>query len=99
MVSFVILAIVFLILGLVFLMGKGSNLIAGYNTMNQKQKNKYNEKRLNKTMAMLCFIITIIFIICFFIKDINTVMLVLIPSIIIIVILAIIIVNTYCKNK
>ena len=90
MVSFIILAIVFLILGLVFLMGKGSSLIAGYNTMGQKEKNKYNEKRLNKTMAMFCFVITIICIICFFIKDINTTMLILISSIII---------NSYCRNK
>ena len=99
MVTFIILALTFLILGIIFLEGKGSNLIAGYNTMSKEQKNKYDEKKLNKVMAIFCFIITAIFSICFFIKDTNTMMYILFTSIIVTVILAIIILNTYCRKK
>ena len=99
MISFIILAVTFLILGIIFLTGKGNSLIAGYNTMNKEQKNKYDAKRLNKVMSIFCFIITIIFCICFFIKDTNTMMYILFTSIIITAILAIIIMNTYCKKK
>ncbi|WP_273477336.1 DUF3784 domain-containing protein [Faecalicoccus acidiformans] len=42
----VFLVIVFLALSLVFFMGKGSFLIAGYNTSGKAEKAKYDEKRL-----------------------------------------------------
>lgn len=67
--------------------------------MNKGQKNKYDEKKLNKVMAIFCFIITAIFGICFFIKDTNTMMCILFPSLIITTILAVIIMNTYCKKR
>ena len=35
-----------LIMGIVLLCGKGSGLIAGYNTASEEEKNKYNEKKL-----------------------------------------------------
>lgn len=38
--------ILFAVLSIVLLMGKGSFLLAGYNTASKKEKSKYNEKRL-----------------------------------------------------
>ena len=45
MVLMIIIAffiLLFVILGFVFISGKSSNLIAGYNTMSPEEKNKYN---------------------------------------------------------
>ena len=49
MVTFIILALTFLILGIIFLAGKGSSLIAGYNTMSKEQKNKYDEEKAEES--------------------------------------------------
>ena len=46
MVFIIIIAAVMVIMGIVVLIGKGDNLIAGYNTASQKEKSKYNVKRL-----------------------------------------------------
>ena len=42
----IILASIFLILGIIVLIGKGDNLIAGYNTASKEDKSQYNIKRL-----------------------------------------------------
>ncbi|MGM8216604.1 DUF3784 domain-containing protein [Bacillaceae bacterium W0354] len=43
------------ILGIVFMNGKGSFLIAGYNTMSQEEKEKYNIVALLKFMGKMMF--------------------------------------------
>ena len=44
--------IIFAILSAVLISGHGSGLIAGYNTASKKEKAKYNEKRLCRTMGI-----------------------------------------------
>ena len=41
-----ILAAVMLIMGIIILIGKGDNLIAGYNTASKEERSQYNIKRL-----------------------------------------------------
>lgn len=56
---------VFIILGIVFLKGKGSFLIAGYNTASKAEKEKIDEKKLCRYMGKLmllfaaCFLVII----------------------------------------
>ena len=45
----------FVVLGIIFAMGKGANLIAGYNTSSPEEKAKYDEKKLCKGMSKLMF--------------------------------------------
>lgn len=47
--------ILFAILGIVFFCGKGSSLIAGYNTASPEEKAKYDEKALCHTMGGMMF--------------------------------------------
>ena len=42
------------------LMGKGSFLIAGYNTASEKEKRKYNEKKLCRTVGVYMALITVL---------------------------------------
>lgn len=46
MVVLIIVAALLLIMGIVILVGKGDNLIAGYNTASQEEKSQCNVKRL-----------------------------------------------------
>ena len=46
MIVLIIVAAILVILGIVILIGKGDNLIAGYNTASEEEKAQYNVKRL-----------------------------------------------------
>lgn len=46
MIIVIVIAVLLLVMGIVILIGKGDNLIAGYNTTSQEERAKYNIKRL-----------------------------------------------------
>ena len=46
MVVIIIIAALLLVMGIVILIGKGDNLIAGYNTASEEERAKYNVKKL-----------------------------------------------------
>ncbi len=46
--------VLFLILAVVFLLGKGDKLIAGYNTAPEEERQKVNIQRLRILMAVVC---------------------------------------------
>ena len=52
-----LIVLMFMGLGILFRKGKGDMLIAGYNTMNQAEKSKIDEKKLCKYMARLMFVL------------------------------------------
>ena len=60
MIVSILFAVVFIVLAVVFLMGKGDNLIAGYNTASEEERAKVDIKRLRIVMAIL-MVITAIF--------------------------------------
>lgn len=47
------LALLFLVLGGVFLAGRGARLIAGYNTMPEEERRRYDERALCRFMGKL----------------------------------------------
>ena len=51
-----IIAVLFLVFAIVFLMGKGDKLIAGYNTASEEERAKVNIRRLRFLMAILSVI-------------------------------------------
>ena len=50
------LAIVFFIIGILILIGKGDWLIAGYNTASEEERKKVNIVRLRIVMAIICWL-------------------------------------------
>ena len=46
MIVLIIVAAILVIMGVLILIGKGDNLIAGYNTASKEEKAQYNVKRL-----------------------------------------------------
>ena len=59
MIFCICLAILFIVLAAIFLMGKGDNLIAGYNTASEEERAKINIKRLRLLMAIISVITAI----------------------------------------
>ena len=60
---FLMITGLFAVFGIVFACGKGSGLIAGYNTASAEEKAKYNEKNLCKAMSVLMFALAACFLI------------------------------------
>jgi hypothetical protein len=58
MVSKIFIIGLFVLIGIILSMGKGSFLIAGFNTMSQKQKEEYDVVSLCKFMGKYMFIIS-----------------------------------------
>lgn len=56
MIVSIVLATVFVVFAVIFLMGKGDKFIAGYNTASGEEKKKVNIKRLRILMAILSVI-------------------------------------------
>ena len=95
----IIIAIPFIVLAIIFLMGKGDYLIAGYNTASEEERKEVNIKRLRLLMAIM-MVVTAAFCGClpFIGKDKNLV-LAATGIFIAITIAFIIVANTWAKNK
>lgn len=52
-----VFALMFLILAIVLFIGKGDNMIAGYNTASKEEKEKCNIKRLWAVMGVCCLLL------------------------------------------
>lgn len=56
-------ALLFVVLGIVFLCGKESSLIAGYNTAGPEERSRYAEKALCQAMGSLTFALAACFVV------------------------------------
>ena len=57
MVVLVILALVFAVMGILILVGKGDNLIAGYNTASREEREQIDIKRLRGPVGGLLIVL------------------------------------------
>ena len=57
MIVLIIVAAILVIMGVLILIGKGDNLIAGYNTASKEEKAKYNVKRLRGLIGGLLIVL------------------------------------------
>lgn len=62
LIIFVPIIILLLLVSFLMLNGKGSFLIAGYNTMSKEEKARYKEKELTQFIGRITLIITLSFI-------------------------------------
>ena len=89
------------VLSIILLMGKGSFLIAGYNTSSKQEKEKYDVKKLCRVLGAGLGIITIISVVnLYYNYNLPRSIQWLIPWGYFIVIVAIIVLgNTFCKKN
>ena len=99
MIVSLVLSLLCIVFAVIFLMGKGDNLIAGYNTASEEERQEVNIKRLRLLMAIM-MVVTAAFCSCLSIfgEDKNSV---LAATIIfgIITIVFLILANTWAKKK
>ncbi len=91
--------VLFLILAVIILMGKGDMLIAGYNTAPEEERKKINIQRLRILMAIVC-VLSAVF--CGILSVIGEdIMMGILSGLIFIVITIIIVIlaNTWAKKK
>ena len=99
MIKAFIFAALFVVLAIIFLMGKGDMLIAGYNTAPEEKRKKIDIHRLRLLMAIICITAAIFCSLMYFIgKDTGTVLtagVIFMAITVVLVILA----NTWAKKK
>lgn len=85
-------------MGILLLTGRGSFLIAGYNTASKEEKEMYDEKKLCKSMGILLIVISIMLAIMGYVDTDEFALKMLIPFIGAIVV-ELFYVNRCCKKK
>lgn len=100
----IVLAFIFLIMAIFMFWGKGSWLIAGYNTASAKEKEQYDEKKLCRTMSSTLFVVSVLLFIMAYlgykveIGIMNENQMIPFAIIFIIVVLASVIINIFYSN-
>lgn len=94
------IAVIFAIMAAAFWKEKGSFLFAGYNTMSEKQKKKYDHRKLCRLMSCLSGFCAAIFVVDGIMGEESADMAGLFATIIFIAaVVAVILANTVCKKR
>jgi len=91
--------IIFVIMGVICSAGKGGFLIAGYNTADKKEKEKYDRKKLNRCFAIFYFMNAGAIGLAAYVDTDEFAAKFLVPVIFILILFVFIASNTYCKKK
>ncbi len=92
-----ILALIPLIMSIIIALGKGDDLIAGYNTASKEEKEEVNIKRLRLATAVMLLLSSIFVALLPFASQMQQYE--LIAALVFLVVVFIIIANTWCKKK
>lgn len=99
MIKGIIFAIIFIILAIIILIGKGDFLIAGYNTASEEEKKKVNIHRLRILVTIVCVITAGLCCLMDFIGEDTIKTLPVVVIYIAVIIIFIILGNTWAKKK
>jgi len=94
-----IFAALFVVLAVVFLMGKGDKLIAGYNTASEEERKEVNIRRLRILMAAISIITAAFCVLLSFIGEDMKNGLGATIAFVIVTIVFVILANTWAKKK
>ncbi len=98
MIALLIVAAPLLIMGIVILIGKGDNLIAGYNSASKEEKSLYNIKRLRGLIGGLLVLLApmMVFLLG---EETMTATWSFVALTVVLSIIVVILANTWAKNK
>ena len=99
MIPGIVFSILFIVLAIILLMGKGDKLIAGYNTASEEEHKKVDIKRLRIVMAILMVITAVFCAILPLVDNNKTSQLAATGIFIAITIVGVIVANTWAKKK
>ncbi len=95
----ILTTILFVPLILLILSGRGDNLIAGYNTASEKEREQFNMKRLRLVIAGIMLATIILFWISILMNDKDPYKLIVLIGMFPICFIGIILANTWAKKK
>ena len=94
-----IISLIFIALCGIILSGKGDNLIAGYKTATERERQQYDIKRLRFVVALMCLLPPLLVCWIPFLTE-NILIVMFIPILCVILIYSgILIINSWCKKK
>ena len=99
MIPSIVFSILFIVLAIILLIGKGDMLIAGYNTASEEERKKVDIKRLRIVMAILMVITAVFCAILPLIGNNKTSQLTAAGIFIAIILVGVIVANTWAKKK
>ena len=99
MIPSIIFAALFIVLAIIFLMGKGDMLIAGYNTASEEERKEVNIHRLRLLMTIICVITAVFCSLLPFIGENVEITLGATLAFIIVTFAFVILANTWAKKK
>ena len=99
MIPSIVFSILFIVLAIILLMGKGDKLIAGYNTASEEEREKVDIKRLRIVMAILMVITAVFCAIMPLVGNDKSSQLAAAGIFIAITIIGVIFANTWAKKK
>ena len=99
MIPSIVFSILFIVLAIILLMGKGDKLIAGYNTASEEERKKVDIKRLRIVMSILMVITAVFCAILPLIGNNKTSQLTAAGIFIAIILVGVIVANTWAKKK
>ena len=99
MIPSIVFSILFIVLAIILLMGKGDKLIAGYNTASEEERKKVDIKRLRIVMAILMVITAVFCAILPLIGNNKTSQLTAAGIFIAITLVGVIVANAWAKKK
>ena len=98
MIVLIIVAAILVIMGVLILIGKGDNLIAGYNTASKEERAQYNIKRLRGLIGGLLIILAPMMM--FLVGEPSTEKVWSFSALVFVLcIIVVILANTWAKNK
>ena len=95
----ILTTILFVPLILLILSGRGDNLIAGYNTASEKEREQFNMKRLRLVIAGILLATTILFWIPILMNDKDPYKFIVLIGMFPVCFIGIILANTWAKKK
>ena len=99
MIPSIVFSILFIVLAIILLMGKGDKLIAGYNTASEEERKRVDIKRLRIVVAILMVITAVFCAILPLTGNNKTSQLAATGIFIAITIVGVIVANTWAKKK
>lgn len=98
MIWIFVVAAILVLMGFVYLRGKGDGLIAGYNTASVEEKNKFHIERLRLLVAIFHFVLAALFFL-FLMKDSELAATLHLSGVAVLAIVTLILARTWAKKK
>lgn len=100
MIIKILLPIIFVVLAVVIVMGKGDKLIAGYNTASEEERQKVNIGRLRVLTAIVCLVASVFCALMAYVGNNDKIIVFTATGILFIFLLVVMILaNTWVKRK